>query len=53
MNTKLPIGDDIDLCSLEELKAVVEQFIALKEQDNNTFEPLADMMGSAVEIPKT
>jgi hypothetical protein len=31
LNTKLPIGDDIDQCSFEELKAVVEQFISTKQ----------------------
>lgn len=50
LNSKLPIGDDIDLCTMEELEAIVAQFTAIKEQENNAFEPLAEMMGSAVEI---
>ena len=51
LNSKLPIGDDIDLCTMEELEAIVAQFTAIKEQEANNFEPLGEMMGSAIEIP--
>jgi hypothetical protein len=32
LNTKLPIGDEIDRCSIDELKAVVGQFATAKDQ---------------------
>lgn len=51
LNSKIPIGDDIDLCTMEELEAIVAQFSALKQQENNSFEPLGEVAGSAIEIP--
>lgn len=35
LNTKLPIGDDLDLCSFDELKAVVNQYVSLKKQEED------------------
>ena len=32
LNNKLSIGDNLDLCTFDELKAVVNQFIQLKKQ---------------------
>ena len=33
MNEKLAIGDDLDQCSLDELKTVVEAFIIKSEEE--------------------
>jgi hypothetical protein len=40
LNSKIPIGDNIDLCTMEQLEAIVQQYIAFKEQEANSFEPL-------------
>lgn len=53
LNNKLSIGDNLDLCTFDELKAVVNQFIQVKKQEEaEKFQPMVSMMQSVVEVEK-
>ena len=50
LNSKIPIGDNLDLCSLEELKDIVKQFLAMKEGKTSSFQHVNVGRSSVVDM---